>query len=274
MLMRARLPILISIPHGGNTIPSEVHDRVALTSRDIFFDADTVTRQIYNLSERVTAVIENPIARAIVDVNRAPEDRPPANPDGVLKIRTALGKQVYKREMFPEEELINDLLAHYYHPYHRNLERLMNQHELRLALDCHSMLPVSPPTSDNPGRRRPLICLSNRGDGLGRQRSTQGPITCPPEWLQILADAFRQVFDGNGDDGVALNTPFLGGYISQAHARSSGIPWIQVELNRNLYLTEHYFDPQSLEVSVRRLEELRAMVLTVLERFLAGIEKR
>ena len=271
--MRARLPILISIPHGGDTIPSEVHDRVALTSRDIFLDTDTFTRQIYNLREHVTAVIENPIARAIVDVNRAPDDRPPANPDGVIKIRTALGKQVYKRGMFPEEELINDLLAQYYYPYHRNLELLMNQHELRLALDCHSMLPLSPPTSDKPGRRRPLICLSNRGDGRGRQTSTQGPITCPPEWLQILADAFRQVFDGKDDDRVALNTPFLGGYISQTHSWSSGTPWIQVELNRNLYLSEHYFEPQTLEVSVRRLEELRGMVLTVLERFLAVIAK-
>jgi N-formylglutamate deformylase len=251
-----------------------VHDRVALTSRDIFLDTDTFTRQIYNLRERVTAVIENPIARAIVDVNRAPDDRPPANPDGVIKTRTALGKQVYKRELFPEEELVNDLLAHYYYPYHRNLEVLMNQHELRLALDCHSMLPVSPPTSDNPGRCRPLICLSNRGDGRGRQTSTQGPITCPPEWLQLFADAFRQSFNGKDDGRVALNAPFLGGYISQAHSRGSGIPWIQVELNRNLYLTEHYFDPRTLEVSVRRLEELRGMVLVVLERFLAGIEKR
>jgi N-formylglutamate deformylase len=271
--MRARLPILISIPHGGDSIPSEVHDRVALTSRDVFLDTDTFTRQIYNLRERVTAVIENPIARAIVDVNRAPDDRPPANPDGVIKTRTALGKQVYKNEMFPEEKLINDLLSHYYYPYHRNLEVLTDQHELRLALDCHSMLPVSPPTSDNPGRRRPLICLSNRGDGQGRQTPTQGPITCPPEWLQLLADAFLQVFDGNSDDRVVLNAPFLGGYISQAHSRSSGVPWIQVELNRNLYLKEPYFDPQTLEVSVRRLEELREMVLVALERFLAGIEK-
>ncbi|MBN1455721.1 MAG: N-formylglutamate amidohydrolase [Methanomicrobia archaeon] len=270
--MHTRLPIMISIPHGGDSIPSAVHDRVVLTSRDIFLDADTFTRQIYNLSERVTAVIENPIARAIVDVNRAPDERPPANPDGVIKTRTALGKQVYKPEMFPEEELINDLLAHYYYPYHRNLERLINQHELRLALDCHSMLPESPPTSDKPGRRRPLICLSNRGDGQGMQTSTQGPITCPPEWLQALADAFRQVFDGNGDDRVALNAPFLGGYISQAHSLSSGIPWIQVELNRNLYLTERYFNQQTLEVSARRLEELRGMVLIVLERFLAVIE--
>ena len=254
------------------SIPSEVHDRVALTSRDIFLDTDAFTRQIYDLREQVTAFIENPVARAIVDVNRAPDDRPPANPDGVIKTRTALGKQVYKPEMFPEEGLINHLLAHYYYPYHRNMEVLMDQHELRLALDCHSMLPESPPTSGNPGKRRPLICLSNRGDAQGRQTSTQGPITCPPEWLQALADAFRRSFDSNGDNRVALNTPFLGGYISQAHSRSRGIPWIQVELNRNLYLTEHYFDPQTLEVSMHRLEELRGMVIAALERFFAEIE--
>jgi len=272
--MRARLPILISIPHGGDAIPPEVRDRVALTSRDIFFDTDPFTRQIYNLREQVTVVIENPIARSIVDVNRAPDDRPPANQDGVIKTRTALGKPVYKPGRFPDAALVNDLLARYYYPYHRNLERLMTQHELRLALDCHSMLPVSPPTSDNSGRRRPLICVSNRGDGQGRQTATQGPLTCPRAWLLQLADAFQQVFDGNGDDRVALNTPFLGGYISQTHARSSAIPWIQVELNRDLYLTERYFDPQTPEIFLRRLEELRGMVVTVLERFLTVIEMR
>lgn len=271
--MRARLPILLSIPHGGDTIPSEVQDRVALTTRDVFFDTDTFTRQIYNLSKQVTAVIENPIARAIVDVNRAPEDRPPENPDGVIKTRTARGRQVYKPELFPEEKLINNLLTRYYYPYHRSLERLMNQHELRVAIDCHSMLPESPPTSDNPGRRRPLICVSNRGDGQGRQTSTQSPLTCPPEWLQTLAESFRVVFDAKGDDSIALNTPFLGGYISQAHSQSSGIPWIQVELNRNLYLTEPYFDPQTLAVSARRLEELRGVVLAALELFVAELEK-
>ena len=58
-----------------------------------------------------------PIARAIVDVNRAPEDRPPKNQDGVVKTVTINGTPVYKGDKFPDDALIEELLQRYYYPY-------------------------------------------------------------------------------------------------------------------------------------------------------------
>jgi len=83
--MGTAYPFLISIPHGGDVVPPEVKERVSITDRDVFYDGDTLTREIYNLRNSVAAFIEMPIARAIVDVNRAPDDRPPKEPGWCCK---------------------------------------------------------------------------------------------------------------------------------------------------------------------------------------------
>ncbi len=267
--MCTRYPLLISIPHGGDRVPPEIRDRVNVTDRDIFYDSDTLTRKLYDFRNDVAAFIEVPIARAIVDVNRAPDDRPPQNPDGVIKTRTAQGTPVYKNDMFPDDTLIDTLLQTYYYLYHEKLDDLLGHHDITLALDCHSMLPHAPPTSDNPGRPRPLICLSNRGDERGMPTKERGPITCHPEWIQTLAEFFKREFADEGT--VAINNPFLGGFISQAHYRRKGIPWIQIEINRKLYLTEPYFDAQTPIVKEERVQRLKEKIFRAIEEFCGDI---
>lgn len=260
-------PLLISIPHGGGTIPPEVAEMVSITERDIFYDGDALTREIYDFGKRVDAVIGTPIARAIVDVNRASDDRPPENPDGVVKTVTTDGTPVYRDGMFPDDALIDILLQRYYFPYHETLGDLLSNHNIRLALDCHSMLKRSPAASDRPGEPRPLICLSNRGDEHGMPVSGRGPVTCPPEWIRALAESLRQAFAGAGR--VAINDPFSGRYISRYHYERGGLPWIQIEINRKLYLNEVYFDPERLRVDQRIIRELRERIFDAIVRFLA-----
>jgi formiminoglutamase len=48
-----------------------------------------------------------------------------------------------------------------------------------------------------------------------------------------LADAFREEFCF--DHEVAINNPFTGGFITNAHYWHKGIPWVQLEVNRSLY---------------------------------------
>jgi len=260
-------PLLISIPHGGDTIPPEVEEMVSITERDIFYDGDALTREIYGFGKRVDAVIETPIARAIVDVNRASDDRAPANPDGVVKTVTTDGRPVYREGMFPDDALIDELLQRYYFPYHERLGNLLSNRNIRLALDCHSMLKRSPAASDKPDLPRPLVCLSNRGDREGMPVRGRGAVTCPPDWIRALAESLGQAFAGGGR--VAMNDPFAGGYISQYHHEREGVPWIQIEINRKLYLNETYFDPERLRVDQRIIRELRERISDALMRFLA-----
>ena len=267
--MSAVYPLLISIPHGGDTIPPEVADIVNITGKDVFYDGDALTREIYDFGKRVDAVIETPIARAIVDVNRASDDRAPANPDGVVKTVTTDGTLVYRGGVFPDGDLVEDLLQRYYFPYHERLGDLLESRDIRLALDCHSMLERSPAASDKPDLPRPLICLSNRGDREGLPVRGGGPVTCPPEWLRALAESLGQAFAGVGK--VAMNDPFAGGHISQYHYERREVPWIQIEINRKLYMNEVYFDPERLRVDQRIIRELRERIFDVIVRFLTAL---
>jgi len=259
-------PILISIPHSGDTVPPEVADMVNVTKRDIFYDGDAFTREIYDFGENVDAVIETPSARAIVDVNRASDDRPPENPDGVVKTVTTDGTQIYREGMFPDDALIEKLLQRYYFPYHERLGNLLENRSIKLALDCHSMLERSPAANVRPGEPRPLICLSNRGNKHGLPVRRREPVTCPPEWIGALAESFRHVFAGEGE--VAMNDPFAGGYISRYHYERSEIPWIQIEINRKLYLNKMYFDSERLRVDQRIIQELRERIFDAIVQFL------
>ncbi len=262
-------PILLSIPHSGDTVPPEVSDKVSITGRDIFYDGDALTREIYDFGKSVDAVIKTPIARAIVDVNRAYDDRPLENPDGVVKVVTTDGTPIYREGLFPDDDLVEDLLQRYYFPYHERLRTLLKNHNIKLAFDCHSMLERSPAASVCPGNPRPLICLSNQGDEQGMPVSERGPVTCPPEWIRALAESFRCAFAGEGE--IAINNPFVGGYISQYHYEWSGIPWIQIEINRKLYLNEMYFDSERLRVDQRIIQELRNRIFDTIIQFLPVI---
>jgi formiminoglutamase len=94
------------------------------------------------------------------------------------------------------------------------------------------MLPYGSEHQKDAGKARPLICLGNNGDRQGKAK--KGTITtCSGEWITNLAGLFREEFSLNKE--VALNNPFSGGFISNAHYWHKGIPWIQIEINRALY---------------------------------------
>jgi len=257
-----KLPILITVPHGGDKIPIELNSRTYLKQKDIFEDGDALTREIYNLKNESAAYIDTSIARAFIDLNRAPSDRPPSNSDGVVKTVTTMNIPVYKAGDFPDNNLIQRLLRKYYNPFHLQVDELQNTHKIKLALDCHSMLAKSPPISRNPGQERPLICLSNRGDKNGNQVQKNKTITCPPGWMRFLKKCFCQAFQFNEDD-VKINDPFQGGFIIQSHYNGT-VPWIQLEINRKLYLSPKYFDTIKLTVLPQRLDYLRDNILKAL----------
>lgn len=241
------LPILISVPHGGTETPAEVSDRVIATREDIFDDSDACTSDIYALEGEVAHFVSTPIARAFVDLNRAPDDRPPANPDGVVKSETCYGRPIYDPAKPLTDRDAEVLLERYYFPYHARLEEASRDEGIRLALDCHSMAAVPPPTSPDFGQPRPLICLSN-DDGR----------TSPPVMIEQLAEALAGALEIPRSE-IWLNRPFKGGYITRSHG-GGRVPWIQLEMNRSLYLAEPWFVRSDLRVDPSRLAELRSRI--------------
>ena len=149
------LPLLISVPHGGNAVPGDVADRVAISDADLFDDGDAFTREIYDVRDEVTSWFGASVARAFVDLNRAADDRPPANPDGVVKTATCYARPIYRSGAELTESLANDLLEDHYFPYHRQLEDAAAEPHLRLALDCHSMAATPPQVAPDAAAPQP-----------------------------------------------------------------------------------------------------------------------
>jgi formiminoglutamase len=239
----SRLPVLLSIPHGGTEVPEELRDRVCITAEDLFDDSDPFTREMYDLGPGVVQVVKADVARAFVDMNRSPDDRPPKNADGVVKTATCFNRPIYTPGREPDAALTERLIERYHAPYHERLTAVTNQ-GVKLALDCHSMLAHAPPIGADSGRARPLFCLSNR-DGT----------TASGGLLQELAAAMSSAFAVPLSE-IGVNDPFKGGYITATHG-TGNVPWIQVEMNRSLYLSDPWFRSDTLSVYPKRLAELR-----------------
>ena len=244
-------------------IPAEVAGRFALLDQEISWYCDPATRTLFDFGRSVEATIDTSVSRMVVDLNRPPLPLPPKDPDGIIKVRTIDGRQVYRPGQLPDLSLIHQLLLKWYFPYHQRIDELLDQHPVRIAFDCHSMLPYGSAEQSDAGKRRPLICLGNYGDENGRPRA--GSLTtCPPEWILHLADTFREEFAGPGE--VAINTPFSGGFISNAHYWRKGIPWIQIEINRELY-ESGIFNARQSSVTEERIPDLRLRIRRILSRF-------
>jgi len=202
------LPILLSVPHAGLEVPPEVADDCRLTAEEIADDGDGGAAAIYALADEVRRFVTSPVARAIVDLNRAPDD---FRKDGVVKTHTCWDVPVWTTP--PDSAAVAALLARHHAPYHARLAE--PDDGVLLGVDGHTMAAFGPPVAPDPGVERPQVCLGDL-DGT----------SLPAGWFARLADAFRSAFDGE----VALNRPFRGGYIVRRH--SAERPWVQVELSR------------------------------------------
>ena len=211
--MSDQLPIVASVPHAGPKVPPEIQPLCVLSRAQIVADGDEHADEIYDFADGVAAFCTTDVARAIIDLNRAENDR---RPDGVVKTHTCFNEPVYREP--PDDFLVETLLERYYRPYHAQLS-LLAREGLRLGVDCHTMLAVGPPIGPGPGIKRPHVCL---GDGEG---------SCPRPWMACLEASFKEAFGPR----VTVNEPFRGGYITRFHGTE--MPWFQLELSRGPFLS-------------------------------------
>lgn len=228
-------------------IPSELEEDVCITKLDLFDDIDPFVREIYDIGNKAKKIISTNIARTFVDLNRSMQDLPPKNPDGLIKSMTCYEKPIYHLKKQPNEKKIAILIDKYYKTYHREIQKSLKEFDIQLCLDCHSMASEAPSISpDGNAKPRPLFCISN-----------QKGKTSSEEMLQLLGECLKKSFSLNEKD-LKFNDPFLGGYITKTYGNNP-VPWIQIEMNRRLYLSEEWFDKRTLLVNRKRLAELNKM---------------
>ena len=250
-----KYPVLLSIPHGGKEKPPELEGHLCITDKDLFDDSDPFVIEIYDLEEKVERSIKTDIARAFVDLNRSPQDIPPKNPDGLIKSSTCYQKPIYEKGREPDADLTSKLIEMYYKPYHKLIQKSIHELDLELCLDCHSMAAIAPNISpDGNQKKRPKFCISNN-DGKSSSH----------EMVELMASCISKAFEVDRSE-VSINDPFHGGYITRTYGNDP-VPWIQIEMNRDMYLVQPWFDKKNLNIQESHLNKLNQQFEKCLNHF-------
>lgn len=263
--MKARLPILIIIPHGGQAVPDELSGYEQIDRFGIFIESDTCANELFAF-EDVVAKIDTYISRLFVDLDRSPLMIPPVSSDGVIKKETLCGRRIFKEGVFPDEIAITNILKRYYLPFHETIAKIIDSGELKLIIECHTMMPVGPRNSFDAGRPRPLITVENiinrNGDSL---------LTCPIELARSFITVLNKRFN-NEDNTIAgrlsLNKQRSMGYILEKYGLGE-IPMLRLSISRSLFLNDNYFNYDYLEVDALRIDELKEKIWSAIDKFVS-----
>jgi N-formylglutamate deformylase len=252
------LPFILSIPHCGADIPASLKPDMALDDDQILESTDFGTRELFGAVPAL-AVIQARWSRLVVDLNRDPRQR---DAKGVVALTDYQGRSVFKSGCEPTPEQVEARVARYHQTYARQLQQALDRPDALLLIDCHSLNGVGPADAPDPGEKRKDIILSNNGDAQGRPRPGQGPVTCPPDLLQTIAQCMTR-----SGFSVSLNSPYTGGYIVKHYAPpllETGRSAVQIEMNQDLYMAAGHHEPDARRIAAVReriLQALRAVAI-------------
>ena len=259
--MKAKLPILILIPHGGYKIPDELAGFEAVSEFDIFFQSDTCANDLFAFEENAVKV-DSLISRLFVDIDR-PETSL-GDEDGVIKKSDLYGKSIYRDDVFPDEIAVVNILKRYYLPFYRAAEKTIKNEKIRLILDCHTHMPVGPKKARDPGEPRPVVLVENRAVFNKKEI-----VTCPDDLAAGLVQSAQKAFaeeDASVSKKIVLSGRASGGYL-HAKIGASGIPMIRLSLSKALFLNDTHFNYDYLKVDEIRLKELKDKIWSALDKF-------
>ncbi|QRN86214.1 N-formylglutamate amidohydrolase [Clostridia bacterium] len=259
-----KLPILLSIPHGGVKVPHFLVDRINLTPLELLIDSDTRTKEVFGFSDLVEGYVDIDIARCVVDVNRAYK----ADSKSVFKDLSHNNKRIWKNTGLSSFER-EKLLCNYYHPYHLNISNILSSSNIELAIDAHAMIPQKRAGKQEGRIKRPLFCISNRGSNDPRfpENNITAPFSLMKKLKKNLEDEFSDMLLFDTEDIVKINDPFRGGYITAYHGTDPKVPFIQIEINRALYLPpEQAISLTESTAEKERIKIIRDKLLLVMEK--------
>lgn len=252
------VPVLIAVPHAGRDYPADVlaamRDPAGTPGRLEDRHADALGEQLARSAGAALVVASAP--RAMIDLNRAPDDVDWSMIAGATKRRVAHssvnrrargglglvprrlpGAGEIWRGRLSERDLA-ERIASIHQPYHaslaKGLEAIRDRWGAALLLDLHSM----PPLSGNGTDAAPEFVVGDRFGASCHQR--------------IVGRALHHI--GASGRKVAHNRPYSGGYSLDRHAAPRrGIQALQIEVCRASYLDAALDRPSARMAAVVRL---------------------
>jgi N-formylglutamate deformylase len=227
-LVRGDAPLLISMPHDGCSLPSELVPRLTPTARAVP-DTDWQVSRLYAFAGEMGASMLIPrYSRYVVDLNRPPDDTalyPGQNSTGLCPTRRFDGGPVYQPGEEPDETEVIRRVDRYWRPYHQaladELARLRADFGRVVLWEAHSIAGELPFLFDG--------TLPELSIGTADGRSCSG-------WLQ---DRLSAVCAAQSDYDWVVNGRFKGGYNTRHYGRpNDGVHAVQLELAQRSYMDE------------------------------------
>lgn len=261
--MSRRLPLLLVIPHGGREIPDELSGYENVSAADIFFESDAGAEIIYDTETTMERPVSTSVSKLFVDPDREFSQLHPGTTDGVIKMITSMNREVFRKNCYPDEIAISNILDRYYFPFHEAVREAVNRRKIKMLIECHTHAAVGPLNSDDAGMPRPLVITS------------YAPHTGPGSAGRSVADAAMELSAITGKlmmkEGDTVAEKFraeaagTGGYIMKLYGES--IPVIRLSVSRALFLNDRDFSINELDIDRSRLLRLGRIISSGLEKF-------
>lgn len=248
-------PLLISMPHAATEIPPELHRRMTEAGRGVP-DTDWHVDRLYAFAAELGAGVIRPrYSRYVIDLNRAPDDRPlyaGASNTELCPTTTFAEEPIWRPGEEPGAADVAARHERYWRPYHdalaAELRRLKQRYGIALLFDAHSIRSHVPRFFAG---RLPDLNLG-----------TAGETSAAPE----LIGTVMAVASAAPPYGAVLDGRFKGGYITRAYGRpADGIHALQLELAQLTYMDE---DPPFIyrpELALRLQPVLKRILATMLD---------
>lgn len=222
-------PLIISIPHSGTYIPSDIQRNIV--EGIVLANTDWFLPELYDFFEHMgVTVIKNNISRYVIDVNRN---------SNIIKTNdyrrnlvfsnTSSGRKIYKRHITRKD--VERRIKLYYNPYHNVIKELIREKfkifKKVYILDLHSY-------DITPSGITDKVLLGN-----------QNGSTCSEKYFDIVCNAFLKE---NID--IERNKEFLGGYITKHYGTEYGdrVETIQIEIPYSKYIEDRVFGEEVVKV--------------------------
>jgi N-formylglutamate deformylase len=241
-------PLLVSVPHDGWQIPTDIVQYMSGVGRGIP-DTDWHVAELYDfVKERGASMIVANFSRYVVDLNRPADDASlydgqPAT--GLCPLQTFAGTDIY---LDPIDIDHAARVASYWRPYHeqiaQTLAQLRAQHGYALLWDAHSI------TSYVPKLFLGELPVLNIGSFDARSCATQ------------LSEAVLAVANDSSYEAV-LDGRFKGGFITRHYGDPENkVHALQLELAQRAYM-----DERTLKFDREKAADLRVTLAAMLDAF-------
>lgn len=248
-ITQGRLPLVISMPHGGERLPDWLVPRLTPLARQRA-DTDWHMRRLYAFAvEQGASVVEANYSRYVIDVNRPGDGSslyPGQTTTTLCPVETFRGEPLYLQGDGPLLDEIDARKRDYWQPYHDALSaeiaRLRRAHANVLVWEAHSIAGVLPRLFDG---KLPDLNIG-----------THSGASCAP----TMRDAVIAAAAGSPYTWVA-DGRFKGGHITRHYGQpAQGVHTIQLEMVQAVYMDEQAPFPYLPEVAARVQPVLRNML--------------